>query len=172
MKAQTLKTISYRLAEVAGFAAGLLLGSYATGHAALVMAVGQGIANEPQTSSYTLPAVQIYDAAGHIALGYVNEGVNHGTDGVFVQYRVTRQVLSGLQVSAAVGPEILNTMRHYHGAWANAYKPSLLVSLGISYRVSPVWRVGLKWSHVTFQQSARYGYRDADMILATIGVGL
>jgi len=114
----------------------------------------------------------IYYAGSKWESGYLNEGVNHGTDGVFVQYRLPRAITPDLYVVMALGPEVLNTTREIRpGVTTNGYHLSLLVSLSTFYRVAKRWRVGLRWNHVTFQQSAIYGYRDADMIMMTIGYG-
>lgn len=139
-------------------------------HAALVAAGGLGIANEPGRKFGV--AGMIYYAESQWETGYLNEGVNHGTDGVFVEYRLTREITKLLHVAMALGPEVLNTTYDISpGVRTNGYHPSLLVSLSTSYRVAKRWRVGVRWNHITFQQSARFGYRDADTVLLTLGYG-
>jgi len=149
---------------------GLWLTGMVAAHAALVMATGLGIANEPGPKFGV--AAMLYYAGPQWEIGYLNEGVNHGTDGVFVEYRLTRAITEKLHIGAALGPEVLNTI-HSIGPdiWTNGYHASLLVSLSTSYRIAKRWRVGLRWNHITFQQSAAYGYRDADMIVMTVGYG-
>ncbi len=146
------------------------LGLPATAQAALVLGGGLGIANEPGTKFGV--AGMMYYAGSAWEAGYLNEGVNHGTDGIFVQYRLTRHVTRHLLMTLALGPEVLNTTYDIRpGVRTNGYHPSLLVSLSVSDRFSRRWRVGVRWNHVTFQQSARFGYRDADMVLLTLGYG-
>ncbi|MHB8255285.1 MAG: hypothetical protein ACYDEV_16740 [Acidiferrobacter sp.] len=150
--------------------AGLWLAGLVTAHAALVAAGGLGIANEPGKKFGA--AAMIYYAGPEWETGYLNEGVNQGTDGVFAQYRLTRAITHRLRVAMALGPEVLNTTHDISpGVRTNGYHASLLVSLSTSYRVTKHWRVGLRWNHVTFQQSATFGYRDADMVLLTVGYG-
>lgn len=137
-------------------------------HATLVAAGGLGIANEP--GRQFAPAAMIYYAEPQWEAGYLNEGVNHGTDGLFVQYRLTRAITPQLQIAAALGPEVLNTTHDIQpGIRTDGYHVSLLVSLSMSDRVAKRWRVGFRWNHVTFQRSALYGYRDADMVVLTVG---
>ena len=139
-------------------------------HAALVLASGLGIANEPGPKFGA--AAMAYYAGAHWEAGYLNEGVNHGTDGVFAQYRLTRSITKRLLVTLALGPEVLNTTYDIRpGVRTNGYHPSLLVSLSASYRLSKQWRIGVRWNHITFQQSAQFGYRDADMAVLTVGYG-
>ena len=139
-------------------------------HAALVAASGLGIANEPGRKFGA--AAMIYYAGPQWETGYLNEGVNHGTDGIFVEYRLTREITKHLHVVMALGPEVLNTTHDIRpGVRTNGYHPSLLVSLSTSYRIAKRWRIGLRWNHITFQQSARFGYRDADTVLLTLGYG-
>jgi len=139
-------------------------------HAALVIATGLGIANEPGPKFGV--AAMLYYAGPQWETGYLNEGVNHGTDGVFVEYRLTRAITKKLRVAMALGPEVLNTIHSIGpGIWTNGYHASLLVSMSTSYRIAKRWRVGLRWNHITFQKSAAYGYRDADMAVLTIGYG-
>ena len=138
--------------------------------AALVLGGGLGIANEPGRKFGV--AGMVYYAGSTWEAGYLNEGVNHGTDGVFAQYRLTRSVTKHLLVTLALGPEVLNTTHDIRaGVRTNGYHPSLLVSLSASDRLSQLWRVGVRWNHITFQQSAKFGYRDADMVLLTLGYG-
>ncbi len=138
--------------------------------AALVLGSGLGIANEPGIKFGV--AGMVYYAGSVWEAGYLNEGVNHGTDGVFAQYRLTRNVTKRLLVTLALGPEVLNTTHDIRpGVRTNGYHPSLLVSLSASDRLSKLWRVGVRWNHITFQQSAKFGYRDADMVLLTLGYG-
>lgn len=138
--------------------------------AALVLGGGLGIANEPGkkfgVAGMTYYAGSVWEA------GYLNEGVNHGTDGVFAEYRLTRSVTKRLLVTLALGPEVLNTTHDIRpGVRTNGYHASLLVSLSAFERLSRRWRVGIRWNHITFQQSAKFGYRDADMVLVTLGYG-
>ncbi len=139
-------------------------------HAALVLGGGLGIANEPG-KKFGVAAMTYY--AGSVwEAGYLNEGVNHGTDGIFAQYRLTRSVTKHLFVTLALGPEILNTTYDIRpGVRTNGYHASLLVSLSAFERLSRRWRVGIRWNHITFQRSAKFGYRDADMVLVTLGYG-
>ncbi len=149
---------------------GLWLVGLVTAQASLVVATGLGIANEPGPKFQV--AGMAYYAGSQWETGYLNEGVNHGTDGVFIQYRLVRPVTKRLHVAAAVGPEVLNTTYDIRpGVTTNGYHASLLVSLATSYRISREWRLGLRWNHITFQRSARFGYRDADMVLLTLGYG-
>ncbi len=139
-------------------------------HAALVFAGGLGIANEPGPKFKA--AAMAYYAGTHWEAGYLNEGVNHGTDGVFVEYRLSRAVTKRLRATLALGPEVLNTTYDIRpGVVTNGYHPSLLVSLSSSYRLSRLWRIGIRWNHIAFQQSALFGYRDADMVVLTLGYG-
>ena len=139
-------------------------------HAALVLAGGLGIANEPGPRFSA--AAMAYYAGAQWEAGYLNEGVNHGTDGVFAQYRLTRSITKRLLATLGIGPEILNTTYDIRpGVRTNGYHPSLLISLSASYRLSKRWRIGMRWNHITFQQSAEFGYRDADMVLLTLGYG-
>ena len=141
-----------------------------TAHAALVLGGGLGIANEPGPKFKA--AAMAYYAGSHWEAGYLNEGVNHGTDGIFAQYRLTRTITKRLLATLALGPEVLNTTYDIRpGVRTNGYHPSLLVSLSASYRLSRRWRIGVRWNHVTFQQSAQFGYRDADMAVLTVGYG-
>ncbi len=146
------------------------LGGPGLASAALVLGTGLGIANEPGPK-FGVDAMLYY--TGHAwEAGYLNEGVNHGTDGVFVQFRLTRPISRRLRVVMALGPEVLNTTHDIRpGVRTNGYHPSLLVSLSSSYRVNRRWRLGVRWNHITFQQSARFGYRDADMVVFTVGYG-
>lgn len=147
---------------------GAWLASLVTAQAALVAAGGLGIANEP--GKQFAPAAMVYYAEPQWETGYLNEGVNDGTDGVFVQYRLTGVVTQKLHVAAALGPEVLNTTHEIRpGVRTNGYHASLLVSLSLSYRVAKRWRVGVRWNHITFQQSSTFGYRDADMVMLTVG---
>jgi len=146
------------------------LACWGLAQASLVGAGGLGIANEPGPKFGV--AGMVYYAGPQWETGYLNEGVNHGTDGVFVQYRLTRNITRALHVAMAIGPEVLNTTYYIDpGVQTNGYHASLLVSLSASYHLSRYWRIGLRWNHITFQQSSRYGYRDADMILMTLGYG-
>ena len=148
----------------------LWLAGTLSAHAALVFAGGLGIANEPGPKFNA--AAMAYYAGSHWEAGYLNEGVNHGTDGIFAQYRLTRAVTKRLLATLALGPEVLNTTHDIRpGVRTNGYHPSLLVSLSASYRLSRRWRIGVRWNHITFQQSARFGYRDADMVVLTLGYG-
>lgn len=159
-----------RVMRQGAIAGSLWLLEACTAHAALVAAGGLGIANEPGRKF--APSAMIYYAGRNWETGYLNEGVNHGTDGVFIQYRLTRPVTKHLHVAAAFGPEVLNTTYSIHpGAITNGYHASLLVSLSSSYRLSRRWRIGLRWNHITFQKSSAFGYRDADMIVLTVGYG-
>ena len=144
------------------------LAGLVTAHAALVAAGGLGIANEP--GKKFAPAAMVYYAKPQWEAGYLNEGVNYGTDGVFVQYRLTGVVTPKLHVAAALGPEVLNTTHDIRpGVRTDSYHASLFVSLSLSYRVTKRWRVGVRWNHITFQQSPTFGYRDADMVMLTVG---
>ena len=148
----------------------LWLAGTLSAHAALVFAGGLGIANEPGPKFNA--AAMAYYAGSHWEAGYLNEGVNHGTDGIFAQYRLTRTITKRLLATLALGPEVLNTTYDIRpGVRTNGYHPSLLVSLSASYRLSRRWRIGVRWNHITFQQSARFGYRDADMVVLTLGYG-
>ncbi len=148
----------------------LWLAGTLSAHAALVFAGGLGIANEPGPKFKA--AAMGYYAGSHWEAGYLNEGVNYGTDGIFAQYRLTRAVTKRLLATLALGPEVLNTTYDIRpGVRTNGYHPSLLVSLSTSYRLSRRWRIGVRWNHITFQQSARFGYRDADMVVLTLGYG-
>lgn len=150
--------------------AGLWLAGVVTAQASLVVAAGLGIANEPGPKFGM--AGMVYYAGSQWETGYLNEGVNHGTDGVFAQYRLVRPVTKRLHVAVAFGPEVLNTTYDIHpGVRTNGYHASLLVSLAASYRLNRIWRLGVRWNHITFQRSARFGYRDADMVLMTVGYG-
>lgn len=146
------------------------LGGPVAAQAALVLGGGLGIANEPGPKFGV--AGMAYYAGSVWEAGYLNEGVNHGTDGVFAEYRLTRNVTRRLHVALALGPEVLNTTHDIRpGVRTNGYHASLLVSLSAFERLSPRWRVGVRWNHITFQQSAQFGYRDADMVLVTLGYG-
>lgn len=152
------------------FLALLWLAGIAVSRGALVLASGLGIANEPGVKYGA--AAMVYYAGRQWETGYLNEGVNHGTDGVFVQYRLTRAITKRLSAIMALGPEVLNTTYDIRpGVRTNGYHLSLLVSLSASYRLDKRWRIGVRWNHITFQQSARFGYRDADMVVLTLGYG-
>ncbi len=138
--------------------------------AALVLAGGLGIANEPGPKFKA--AAMAYYAGSRWEAGYLNEGVNAGTDGVFIQYRLASAVTKRLHATLALGPEVLNTVYDIRpGVQTNGYHASLLVSLSTSYRLDRYWRIGVRWNHITFQQSAQFGYRDADMVVLTVGYG-
>lgn len=148
----------------------LVMATVGVAHASLVAASGLGIANEPGPAFKV--AAMLYYSEGNWETGYLNEGVNHGTDGIFVQYRLVHAVTRNLYIAGALGPEVLNTTYNIRpGVRTNGYHASLLVSLSAFYRVTKQWRVGVRWNHVTFQRSARFGYRDADMIMLTVGYG-
>lgn len=146
-------------------------------HAALVIGAGFGLANgsyEPGPAQ--APAASVYYTVPHMALGYLNEGVIYGADGVFVQARAIAAVTPRMQVAAAIGPAVLN-MPASSGygptaRWSDHYVPSVLVSLSASYRVAKSWRLGLKWEHDAWaRQPYIRGYADADVVLFTIGYG-